>query len=224
MHQRSRLITLFGCHLTPPLIVQDNSCLGRGSILAGETIIGGNVLIDDNSYLKRAVILDNTYIGRKMHIENKIVAGRTVIDVETGVHVDLEDSFLAGDTNRSSTGGIAFIESLIALWLLVALLPSQILALIFGKWICRLPYFKYVRQIYPVLPRVITGHANLVRNGVRDVNYAFRFSDQWLVVPDEHYRDLADLYYSTHRSTRAILAVVIGTLFKRMCTLTDPNR
>jgi len=217
------VITLFGCQLKTPLIVQDNSCIGRSTVIDGDVIIGSNVLIDDRSYVKRAVILGNTYIGRRMHIEDKIISGRTVIDVRSGAHVDLEDHFLVGDTADRGADRFSVAESVIALFLLIWLLPGYLLALAF-KWLRKLPFFKYVFHIYPALPRVVTGNADLVRNGARSSDYVFRFSDQWILPQDDRYQDFADVYFRTHRSIRAILAVVTASLLKRMFILTEPKR
>ena len=217
------VITMFGCQLNPPLVIQDNSGLGRGTVLDGDVIIGSNVLIDDRTYLKRAVILDNTYIGRNMHIEDKIVSGHTVIDVASGVLVEIDDDFMAGRAKRGAIDRFMVAESILALLLLVLLLPSWLLALPFRKFFSRLPFYNYVLKAYPKLPGVLSGRTRLVRNGIRDKSYVFRYSDQWRLTGDEHYREMMDVFFSTHRSVRAIIAVVSNTLFKRMTTLTEPR-
>ena len=218
------VITMMNGELKPPLIIQDHSAIGRGVVLDGDVIIGGHVLIDDHSYLKRAVILNNTYIGRKMHIEDKIVAERTVIDIKTGVHLELDDEFLAGRAGKKRIDRYTAAEFVIALFLLIALFPAWLPGLLFRKLLSRLPFFGCVFRIYPKLPYVLTGHANLVRDGLRDDSYVFRFSDQWLCVPDEHYREFADVFFCTHRSIRYALMAVGASLLKRMITLTEPNR
>ena len=217
------VITLFGCNLKAPLVVQDNCCLGRSTVLEGGVIVGRNVLIDDFSLLKRAIILDNTYVGMHMNIEDKIVWEHTVIDVNTGAHVVLNDDFLVGHSGRRAIDRFTVAEALIALVLLILLLPSWLLARVLYKYLSERPFFKYVLKIYPNLPRVLTGHASLVRNGTRDNSYVFRFADQWVRMPDEHYRELADVYFSTHRSVRAIVMAVCGSLFKRLFMLTEPR-
>lgn len=217
----ANVITMFGCDLTPPLVIQDNSALGRSTALEGDVIIGSHVLIDDFTHLKRAVILNNTYIGRDMRIENKIISERTVIDVDSGASVELSDSFMAGHTRRHAIDRFVIAEFIIALLLLILLLPSWLPALPLRKWISKLPFFGYVLRIYPKLPGVLIGRTTLVRNGLKNNSYVFRFSDQWLGLRDEAYRNFADTYFSTHRSIRAILSVVAGSLFKRMCALSE---
>jgi NDP-sugar pyrophosphorylase family protein len=217
------VITMFGCRLNPPLVIQDDSGLGRGTVLDGDVVIGSRVLIDDGTYLKRTIIFDNTYIGRNMHLEDKIVSEHMVIDVKSGVHVEIDDDFMAGRSKRSTGDRLAATEFILTLLLLILLLPSWLLALPFRKFFSRLPFYNYVLKAYPKLPGVLAGHTRLVRNGVRDNSYVFRFSDQYLLMRDEHYRDMADVFFSTHRSARAIIAVVCTTLFKRMTTLTEPR-
>ena len=220
----ANVITLPGCDLTPPLVIQDNSALGRSSVLEGNVIIGSQVLVDDYTRIKRAVILNNTYIGRSMQIEDKIISERTVIDVNTGAYVELSDDFLLGHTRRRKIDRFVVTEFIVALLLLILLLPSWLLALPLRKWLSKLPFFKYVLKTYPKLPRVLAGRASLVRNGLRDDNYVFRFSDQWIRVHDESYRNFADVYFSTHRTVRYTLAVVIASLVKRFFTLSEPKR
>ena len=217
------VITLFGCNLNPPLVVQDNSCLGRSTVLEGGVIVGHHVLIDDFSHLKRAIIFDSTYVGMHMNIENKIVCEHTVIDVGTGAHVELNDDFMVGHSGRRTIDRFVVTEFLVALFLLIALFPSWLAALLLRKFLGKLPFFNFVLKIYPKLPRVLTGHASLVRNGGRDNSYVFRFADQWVRMLDEHYRDLADVYFFTHRSVRAILMAVGGSLLKRLFILTEPR-
>lgn len=218
------VITMFGCDLKPPLLLQDNCCVGRSVLLDGEVIIGSNVLVDDFSQLKRTLVLGNTYIGRHMYIENKIVAGHTVIDVETGVHVELSDHFLVGDSGRHALNRFTVTEFLLALMLLVLLLPWYLLGLAFRKWLSPRPFFNYVLKIYPKLPQVLTGHASLVRNGMTDNSYVFRLADRWILVSDENYRNFADVFFCTNRSIRLILAVVTISLVKRFVILSEPRR
>ena len=78
-------------------------------------------------------------------------------------------------------------------------------------------------KAYPKLPGVLVGQTRLVRNGVGDNSYVFRFSDQFRLGGDEHYREMMDVFFSTHRSVRSIIAVVSNTLLKRMTTLTEPR-
>ena len=219
----ANVVTLFGCTLKPPLVIQDHSALGRSTVLEGDVIIGSNVLIDDFTHLRRAVIFNNTYIGRHMQIEDKIVAERMVIDIKTGAHVEMSDDFMVGNTRRRAIDRFAVAEFIIALLLLILLLPSWLLALPLRKLFSKLPFYKFVLEIYPKLPRVLIGRAALVRNGVRNHSYVFRCADQWLGVVDEPYRNSADMYFSTHRSIRAILAVVTSSLLKRLCTLSEPK-
>ena len=217
----ANVITMFGCNLTPPLVIQDNSALGRSTVLGGDVIIGSRVLIDDFTHLKRAIILDNTYIGRNMQIENKIISERTVIDVESGASVELSDRFMAGHTRRRAIDRFMIAESIIALLLLILLLPSWLLALPLRKWISKLPFFGFVLRIYPRLPGVLIGRTTLVRNGLKNTSYVFRYSDQWVRIRDEHSRDFADVYFGTHRSIREIITVVTSSLLKRMLTLSE---
>lgn len=221
----ANVITLFGSDLKPPLVIQDSSAIGRSTVLDGDVIIGSHVLVDDFTYLKRAVILNNTYIGRNMQIVDKIVSDRTVIDIRTGAHVELSDEFMVGNIRRRTViDRYKVTEFILALLLLILLLPSWLLALPLRKWISKLPFFGYVLKIYPKLPLVLIGRATLVRNGTQDNSYVCRFSDQWLGIQDEHYRNFTDMYFSTHRTIRVILAVVMGSLFKRMCALSENKR
>lgn len=214
------VITLPGSKLIPPLIIQNNSAVGKGAVLHGDVILGNDVVIDDHSYLERAVVLDNTFIGRSMEIVDKIVCGNTVIDVETGAHLEVGESFLVGYSIRKRIDRYKAAEFLIALGLVFSLLPWYAIALLGGRLLGGLPFFAFVRRIYPGCFRVLAGRASLVRNGIRDNSYVFRFADQWILVTDEHYRDLADVYFFNHRGIRCIITVVANSLLKRIFWLT----
>ena len=209
--------------IIPPVIIRSRSYLGRSVTLDGDVIIGEASLIEHGSYLKHAIVMDYTSIGRNMHIENKIVSGHRVIDVDSGAYVDLTDHFLARSTVPWRFNRYSVAEFLAALVLTVGLAPLYLIGRLFRKGLENLPYFELLLRAYPVCPKVLCGKAQLVRLGVSDKPYAFRFSDFHLPLSGTHTRDVADVYYLNHKSVRLMLAVAFLSLAKRIFVISLPK-
>ncbi len=124
-HIGYNVITPPSCNLEAPLMV-GNDCRLRPLCSVGpRAVIGNNVVIDGQSELRDCVILDGTYVGRNLEIENKIVAGRHMIDPESGVTVSLDDPLLLAEVGQGSRLGDLIHVSLgkipaTLLWLLMA--------------------------------------------------------------------------------------------------------
>ena len=73
--------------------------------------------------------------------------------------------------------------------------------------------------MYPKCWDVLNGKAHLVRFGHRDSNYAFRYSDQWLLHQAEHQKVTDDIYYYYNRSVGKICQTVVVSLCKRLFVL-----
>lgn len=75
----------------PPVLLCDNSWCERNVTLDGSVIVGRGSVIGEGTRLRRTVVGVDTYIGRGLDLENKIVIGKRIIDVETGVWMDMDD-------------------------------------------------------------------------------------------------------------------------------------
>lgn len=217
------VIMMPNCKIAPPAVISNDCYLGRSVSLEGDVILCKEVMIESYSRLKHCIVMNYSYVGRSMSIEDKIIAGSRVIDVNSGAYVDLHDGLLVKTVKPRPLSTYSVVEYLTALALTAGLAPAYLLALIFRKHLEKLPFFELLLRVYPKLPSVLVGRADLVRIGVEDREYAFRSADQWLLFDTEHQRDLADVHFHQHRSVRAMLAVVIGSLFKRMFILSKPK-
>ena len=206
-----------------PAIIRRRTYLGRSVELAGDVIIGESSLIEHGSRLKRTIVMAYTSIGRNMHFENKIVSGNRVIDAETGDYVDLSDHFMARSAAPLRFSWYSVAEFITALILTVGLLPLYLIGWLFRKGLGELPFFALLLRAYPVCPKVLLGSAQLVRLGMGDAPYAFRFSDLHLSSGDAHTRDMADVYYLNNKSVRLMLAVAFLSLVKRFFVISLPE-
>ena len=97
----------FGTRVKAPVLLGDNTWLARNVRLEGDVIVGSGSFVNEGARLARTVVADNTYIGVGLDLEDKIVIGGRVIDVETGAWTDLEEP---GLTNRLN-GGFGWVKS-----------------------------------------------------------------------------------------------------------------
>lgn len=216
------LATMPNVRIEPITVLRRNCYLGFSVQLNGDVIIADDVLIDDYTEVKHSIILGNTYIGRHMHIENKICAGNRVIDMGSGAFVDLNDTSLVDKAKVKHLNAFTVIETLTAMALSVLLLPWYLAARLLPP-LKKLPFLRYVRRIYPSCVRVFIGRASLVRIGLGDSNYAFRYSDQWLQPYGEHKKELGDIYFHQHRTVRLMLGVVARSLLLRFFLFAEPT-
>lgn len=111
--------------------VGDNSRVDSGAELRGAVVIGRDVLVDRGAKVADSVILPQSYVGEQIALSNAIIAGNTLIRVDTGVVLTITDAFLLSRLSRpgparpTTIGGRAF-----GLLLLVLSLPLWLLALV----------------------------------------------------------------------------------------------
>ena len=211
------------CTFKPPLIIQDDCYLGRSLTLADGVILGKNTSVDDYTTLRHSIVLNNTYLGRRMHFENKIVFGNRVIDACTGAFVDLQEEFLAMDSRRKLLDRFRLVGWLLALALVVTLAPCYLLAWPFRNHLNRFAFFQLLFRIYPQCWKVLAWKANLVRIGDKDPEYAFRFSDKYLLPSTKASRAQGDIYYLQHRTIGMMIGIVLRSLLKRLFQLSEPE-
>ena len=207
--------------ITPPVIIQDNCVLGFSVSLRNGVIIGHEVLVDDSSVIDHSIILDGTCIGKHLFIRDKIISGNTVIDADSGTCAEISDHLLVSRSRPRGFGRYAIAEFLLALTTALVLTPLYILARPFKRHLEKLAFFKYMLRVYPKCWGVVFGKTRLVRVGIDNTDYAFRYSDQWLKHQSDHQRDLADVCFFNHRSVRVMFAVVATSLLKRLVTISE---
>ena len=207
------------CELEKPLLIQDNVRLERGVTLKRSVIIGKDVLVDEASCLEHSIVLDHTYIGKHMFFEDKIIDGSRIIDVPSETCVELDDKFLTGSSEDDVIDRYAVTEFFIALAICLGGLPLFLVTAPFLRWLKKLEFFHFTSRIYPKCWRVMGGRAHLVRFGRNDPDYAFRYSDQWILHSEEHQKLTDDIYYYYNRSVFKIFRTAVLALGKRLFVL-----
>ena len=115
--------------------VGDRSRVHPEAELLGDIMIAHDVVIDRAAMLYDCVILPNSYVGEMLEVNDAIVAGDTLMRVDTGVVLTLTDAFLLGrlssgqfDSTRPT--GVRLSDRLVGLLLLVLSLPLWPIALL----------------------------------------------------------------------------------------------
>lgn len=108
-----------------------HSCSVHASAVLENTILSPYVIVDEGTVLRNTIVLSDTYIGRHLEIENAIVWGTALIDVNSGMATyktkqlcDLSkphlNEYLEGLLHRSI--GLILLVLSSPLWLLALLL------------------------------------------------------------------------------------------------------
>ncbi|MBR5549633.1 MAG: hypothetical protein IKU71_07870 [Kiritimatiellae bacterium] len=108
VHIGRNVVIEHGTEVKPPVLLQDNTWFARNVRLEGDVVVDSGSYISEGAMLRRTVVCCNTFIGKGLDLDGKIVAGRRVIDAETGTWVDLEEPGLA----RQIPVGLGWLRSL----------------------------------------------------------------------------------------------------------------
>lgn len=95
VHIGRNVVLEHGTSVKAPVLLQDNTWFARNVILDGEVIVDSGSYVSEGAKLARTVVLRDTFIGEGLEFDGKIVSGRRVIDAATGTWVDLEEPGLA---------------------------------------------------------------------------------------------------------------------------------
>jgi len=137
--------------LEPPLYIGEYFKAGKGVELGPNVIIGSNVMVDDDATIKNSSIMDQTYIGQLVKIENRIVDGTLLIDVNTEKFIDLKDEFLLARMSPTleDKGLWRFVEIIFVITILILTLPI-LLILGFFLYLKTGHVFKSIMRISPL--------------------------------------------------------------------------
>ena len=95
MHLGRNVVLEHGTEVKPPVLLQDNTWFARNVRLDGDVIVNSGSYVSEGARLYRTIVGRDTFIGAGLDLDGKIVAGRRVIDPETGTWVDLEEPGIA---------------------------------------------------------------------------------------------------------------------------------
>ena len=90
--RKSRLPT--GAVKGVPLFVGSRCRVAGNAELMSETVVSSDSVIDRRAILRRALVMPRTYVGPLLEVNNAIVAGDLLIDVDTGTHTKVTESFM----------------------------------------------------------------------------------------------------------------------------------
>ena len=108
VHLGRNVVIEHGTEVKPPVLLQDNTWFARNVRLDGEVIVDSGSYVSEDARLSRTIVCKDTFIGAGLDLEGKIVAGRRVIDAETGTWVDVEEPGLA----RNIPTGLGWLRAL----------------------------------------------------------------------------------------------------------------
>ena len=108
VHLGSNVILEHGTSVKPPVLLLDNSWCARNVILDGNVVVESGSFVSEGARLRNTVVGRDTFIGEGLDLDGKIVVGRRVIDAESGTWVDLEEPGLA----RRIPAGLGWVRKL----------------------------------------------------------------------------------------------------------------
>lgn len=111
VHLGRNTVMEHGTEVKPPVILSDNTWCGRNVLLDGGVIVGKGSFIGPGTRLSRTVVCPGTYLGDALDLEDKIAAGRRIIDAKTGAWTDIEEPGVA-----RGIGGAPALGWLRAVW------------------------------------------------------------------------------------------------------------
>jgi hypothetical protein len=77
-----------------PLFVGSRCRIASNAELMSETVVSSDSVVDRRAILRRALVMPRTYVGPLLEVSNAIVAGDLLIDVDTGTHTKVTESFM----------------------------------------------------------------------------------------------------------------------------------
>jgi len=103
--------------LTAPLLIGAGCRIGRDVEVGPNTVIGSGVVLDEGVTVQESTILSHTYVGQFLHLAQRVAYHAELIDVATGVNVQIADPWLLSRVNPALPGALvrASIEKGVAL-------------------------------------------------------------------------------------------------------------
>jgi NDP-sugar pyrophosphorylase family protein len=117
--------------MAAPVYIGDHCWIGREAEIARGTVLGNDVVIDDEATVSASFVLSNTYVGQLLHVDQKVVLPGSISDPISGETTAVVDPFLISrvgavnevvnplQRNLNMLGALALLVVLSPLWLLV---------------------------------------------------------------------------------------------------------
>jgi len=115
-----------------PAYIGPDSRINRGVRIGPNAVIEGECIVDSNTSIENSIVTAGSYIGEGLELDNAIVDHNLLINVRLGTSVNIAESFLLGGIKRRRPQStfIRLVQSLVAVFLFVTLLPVFLLVLI----------------------------------------------------------------------------------------------
>jgi NDP-sugar pyrophosphorylase family protein/lipopolysaccharide/colanic/teichoic acid biosynthesis glycosyltransferase len=117
--------------LASPMVIGNNTWIGRDVELGPGVVLGPNVIVDDEATISQSTVLDSSYIGQLVNVHQRVINQAAMSDPATGETIRVTDPFLLSratphfEQNGSRLKRV--LSSLIALAMLVLLSPLLLL-------------------------------------------------------------------------------------------------
>ncbi len=101
------LVLDYGTKVSARNLMSGVACIGRDCKVhksvqfENNVVVGDRVLIDRGAKLENTVVLPATYIGEMVTLKNSIVWGNTIIRIDSGLVMQLDDELLLADMGHS---------------------------------------------------------------------------------------------------------------------------
>ncbi len=112
-----------------PVFVGNYVSIGSEGEIGPGSVIGNGVIINNNVTVVSSLILDNTYLGSQTNVVEKIVGGKFMINIRTGIGIEISDPLLLGGVQERHVRPRlkVYIEKLIASILIFLTTPIWLL-------------------------------------------------------------------------------------------------
>ncbi len=114
--------------LTAPLFIGAGSRIGRDVELGPNTVIGAGVVIDNGVTAQQSTVLPHTYVGQFLHLADRVAHQSELIDVQTGVNIQITDPWLLSAADPAMSGHLLrnIAERVLALGVLIVSAPFML--------------------------------------------------------------------------------------------------
>jgi NDP-sugar pyrophosphorylase family protein len=106
VHLGRNVILERGVSVVPPVLLCDDSWCARNVVLDGSVVVGRGSYIGEGTRLVKTVVGDDTIVGDGLVFENKIIMGSRVIDAQTGAWADIEDPGVVRPSGQRGKPGL----------------------------------------------------------------------------------------------------------------------
>lgn len=111
--------------LRPPLFIGAGCRIGPNTELGPETIIGAGTVLDEGVTIQQSTVLPRTYIGQFLHLSQRIAHRTDLIDIASGINVQIADPWLLTAVNPALPGNLlrTLAERTLAFLFLIGMAP-----------------------------------------------------------------------------------------------------